>query len=182
MDYEVAPHCYHSTATKIWGCYIVHGVSKLREALLWWDTVKDTNGCTKMTWSKFIELFKEEFCLIKTEMSLFEEHNTLKRGSNQTVKEYTGRFEELWWFVSEYLTPKKRKIYSFVWGLRDDIKKFISPSHMITWEKTILVASAIEDENNKRLEISRCADCGMIHGSRESLYVPNECRCLHGII
>ncbi|GKD63547.1 hypothetical protein Tco_1305655 [Tanacetum coccineum] len=88
-------------------------------------------------------------------MSLFEEHNTLKRGSNQTVKEYTGRFEELWWFVSEYLTPKKRKIHSFVWGLRDDIKKFISPSHMITWEKTILVASAIEDENNKRLEISR---------------------------
>ncbi|GKD60252.1 hypothetical protein Tco_1297761, partial [Tanacetum coccineum] len=22
MDYEVAPHCYHSAATRIWGCYI----------------------------------------------------------------------------------------------------------------------------------------------------------------
>ncbi|PWA76877.1 zinc finger, CCHC-type, Retrotransposon gag domain protein [Artemisia annua] len=153
---------------------ILYATFKLKsDAKLWWDFVKETREFLMMTWSESKELFKEEFCPISMEMALVEEFLSIKQGANETLEEYTDRFADLVWFVFDYLTLEKRKIYFFVWGVRDDIKKFISASDLISWEKMLEAAFAIEAENNRRLEARKsrkrkwesitCTNCGCSH-------------------
>ncbi|GJV98970.1 reverse transcriptase domain-containing protein [Tanacetum coccineum] len=70
------------------GDKLVYAVSMLRSgAKTWWDKIKDTSGLTKMTWSRFKEVFKEEFSPLRMEMELVEKYATIKQGRNESVRE-----------------------------------------------------------------------------------------------
>ncbi|KAK1438257.1 hypothetical protein QVD17_04063 [Tagetes erecta] len=167
---------------------VAYGISMLRsEALIWWGTVKDTSGpeiTTKMTWSRFKELFKDEFYPISVELELVEQYRTLKQEENERVLEYAIRFEKLWWFFWHYLTCGKRMIYLFVTGLTPEIKDFMSTSDMTTFDNTVEAAKLIEKENNRRLKQKndgkkkrrrrKCTNCWKRHAG-ECRYGTNEC-------
>nr|GEV36031.1 zinc finger, CCHC-type, retrotransposon Gag domain protein [Tanacetum cinerariifolium] len=75
------------------GDKVVYAVSKLRlEAKLWWDIVKDKCGPTKMTWSRFKEVFKDKFCPISL------------------VKEYTAHFVGMSRVAEHLVATEERKI------------------------------------------------------------------------
>ncbi|PWA76879.1 zinc finger, CCHC-type, Retrotransposon gag domain protein [Artemisia annua] len=131
---------------------VVYAVSMLRSgAKTWWNKIKGTSGPTKMTWNRFKEVFKEEFSPLRMEMKLVEELATLKC-RNERLREYTSRFEKLWWFYSCCLTPEKRLIYHYVKGLNANIKDFIPDKDLTSWEKMFAAVSLIHEENNRRLE------------------------------
>nr|GEX34917.1 hypothetical protein [Tanacetum cinerariifolium] len=135
------------------GDKLVYAVSMLRSgAKTWWDKIKDTSELTKMTWSRLKEVFKEEFSTLRMEMELVEKYATIKQGRNESVQEFTSRFQELAWFYTCCLTPEKRLIYMFVKGLNANIKDFIPDKDLISWEKMLAAALLIEKENNRRLE------------------------------
>ncbi|PWA69073.1 zinc finger, CCHC-type, Retrotransposon gag domain protein [Artemisia annua] len=99
----------------------------------------------------YAEVFKEEFSPLRMEMKLVEDLATLKC-RNERLREYTSRFEKLWWFYSCCLTPEKRLIYHYVKGLNANIKDFIPDKDLTSWEKMFAAVSLIHEENSRRLE------------------------------
>nr|GEU42268.1 RNA-directed DNA polymerase, eukaryota, reverse transcriptase zinc-binding domain protein [Tanacetum cinerariifolium] len=93
------------------GDKVVYAVSKLRlEAKLWWDIVKDKCGPTKMTWSRFREVFKDNFCTIRVVMQQEEEFLTFNKQGNQLVKEYTAHFVDMARFAEHLVATEERKV------------------------------------------------------------------------
>lgn len=139
---------------------VLYAVAMLRsEAIIWWDIVKDKRGPTKVTWSEFKEMFKEEFRLESMVMELDKEFLTLEQGS-RTVEEYASRFLMLGWVLEFRVVPTEdRKINWFVRGLNDSIREFVSIRRCATFQEAVEAAREIEylknmefEERNKELE------------------------------
>ncbi|KAJ0431903.1 putative transcription factor interactor and regulator CCHC(Zn) family [Helianthus annuus] len=162
---------------------VKYGVSVLRsEARVWWDRVKDTSGAATqtMTWSRFKEVFRDEFYPLRVELELVQQYATVKQESNESVREYTNKFTKLWWFFWDYLTAEKRLIYLFVRGLTDEIKAVISENDVTTLDKAVQAAREINDrliEERRERKRRKCTNCGKKHGG-VCRYGSNECyRC-----
>lgn len=135
---------------------VMYAVSMLRsQALSWRDMVKDKYGpefITKMTWSQFKEVFKEEFCPINIAIELEDEFMTLRQG-NHTVQEFNARFMELAWFVERHLPPPEtRNIYRFIRGLKANIRDLVSSRNPTTFHEAVEAAKEIEMEKKKKFD------------------------------
>ncbi|PWA54685.1 zinc finger, CCHC-type, Retrotransposon gag domain protein [Artemisia annua] len=132
---------------------VAYAVSKLRlEAKLWWDIVKDEKcGPTKMTWSRFKEVFKDKFCPISVVMQQEDEFLTFKQG-NLLVKEYTAHFVDMARFVEHLVATEDRKIERYVRGLKIDIRELISTKELVTFWEVVEAAQEIENKINTRFE------------------------------
>lgn len=169
---------------------VVYAVSMLRsEALYWWDMVTDTSGPTKITWDQFKKLFEDMFCPMRVVVQMERELAKFEQCS-QTVREYTTRFLELASVSKFVVQAEKTKMDMYVWGLNDNIRKYMLSSKHTKLHQVVKAALTMEslhsqqeeemnDLKRKREESESrsCTNCGKSHGG-ECRYGSKACyRC-----
>ncbi|KAL7607900.1 uncharacterized protein LOC111912373 [Lactuca sativa] len=133
------------------GDKVMYAVTMLKdEALYWWDMVSGMLGegiVGQLTWGQFIAKFKEDFISESALDQIEEEFLTLKQGESSVV-DYTYKFMEKARFVEHQIPTEKKKIKRYVWGLRANIREFVSNRDLATFRQVVEAAKEREKELN----------------------------------
>nr|XP_017217142.1 PREDICTED: uncharacterized protein LOC108194703 [Daucus carota subsp. sativus] len=106
------------------------------EAVFWWDTVKQTEDCSTMTWTRFKELFFDKYfpTCMKNEMEM--KFLGLKQ-EGMSVSEYLSKFLELSRFAPHQVNTEARKCQRFQEGLKPQIRERVSLLELEQFDKLV---------------------------------------------
>ncbi|XP_074326909.1 uncharacterized protein LOC141664853 [Apium graveolens] len=119
------------------------------EAVFWWDTVKQTEDCSKMAWTRFKELFFDKYfpTCMKNEMKFLG----LKQ-EGMSVSEYLSRFLELSRFAPHQVDTEARKCQRFPEGLKPQIRENVSLLELEQFDKLVGKARIAERDYEARTQ------------------------------
>lgn len=121
------------------------------EAVFWWDTVKLTEDCSKMTWKRFKEVFFDKYfppCM-KNEMEM---KFLGLRQESLSVSEYLSKFLELSRFAPHQVDTEARKCQRFQEGLKPQIRGRVSLLELEQFDKLVGKARIAEREYEDRAQ------------------------------
>ncbi|XP_063947599.1 uncharacterized protein LOC135152058 [Daucus carota subsp. sativus] len=121
------------------------------EAVFWWDTVKQTEDCSTMTWTRFKELFFDKYfpTCMKNEMEM--KFLGLKQ-EGMSVLEYLSKFLELSRFAPHQVNTEARKCQRFQEGLKPQIRERVSLLELEQFDKLVGKARIAEREYEARTQ------------------------------
>ncbi|KAL8148881.1 hypothetical protein AgCh_006039 [Apium graveolens] len=109
---------------------------RMGEAVFWWDTVKQTENCSKIAWTRFKELFFDKYfpTCMKNEMEM----NFLGlKQEGMSVPEYLSTFLELSRFAPHQVDTEARKCQRFQEGLKPQIREKVSLLELEQFDKLV---------------------------------------------
>nr|GEU57312.1 hypothetical protein [Tanacetum cinerariifolium] len=122
------------------------GVVVLTQWIKKMENVQDMSGCSidqkvKYTAGSFVEEFCPSYEMQKLETKLWN-HTMVEVGHAA----YTDRFHELARLVPHLVTPKSRKIETYVYGLALQIRRMVVVTEPKTKQKAVQISGALTDE------------------------------------
>ncbi|KAI3734189.1 hypothetical protein L6452_13653 [Arctium lappa] len=107
---------------------VVYALSMLKdEAVMWWDV--ESGGQVKKLEEEFLGLEQK----------------------GMSVREYTTKFIEKSRFAGIYVLNEERRVERFVFGLRSDIREFVSNKEPSTFQMAVNAAEMREKEKNRQV-------------------------------
>ncbi|KAI3678513.1 hypothetical protein L6452_37808 [Arctium lappa] len=132
---------------------VVYALSMLKEeAVMWWDVESGGQSSAvakEMVWGEFVKRFKAQFCPLAAVKKLEEEFLGLEQ-KGMSVREYARKFIEKSRFVGIYVPNEERRVERFVFGLRSDIREFVSNKEPLTFQMAVNAAEMRKKEKNRQ--------------------------------
>jgi len=85
----------------------------IREADIWWNTIKDKLLGPKFTWNKFLEELRAKFYLVTVQRHKEKNFMELRMGGSVMVMQYASKFTRLSRFVPEFVSFERLKMRKF---------------------------------------------------------------------
>ncbi|KAI3747349.1 hypothetical protein L6452_09803 [Arctium lappa] len=161
------------------GDRVVYALAMLKdEAVMWWDVESSGRGSAaarEMSWAEFVKRFKAQFCPLAAIKKLEEEFLSLEQ-KDMTVREYTTKFIEKSRFAEIYVPNKERRVERYIYGLRGNIREFVSNNDPTMFQAAVNAAELREKERNRQANgkgltvIPRCSNRQSLTIGREGCY------------
>ncbi|KAE8657890.1 Detected protein of unknown function [Hibiscus syriacus] len=130
-------------------------VSLLRgQARIWWTNVTMRMSTDQLTWSLFLEEFKNKYIGDQFIRQMKQEFMNLKQMS-RSVYEYKCEFNKLSRFAAELVPTEKYACEWFVEGLHPRLKEMLIVLNLSSFQEVINRAKALERAQNERFGDSR---------------------------
>ncbi|KAI3770409.1 hypothetical protein L6452_01541 [Arctium lappa] len=132
---------------------VVYALSMLKdEAVMWLDVESGGQSSTvtkEITLGEFVKRFKTQFCPLAAVKKLEEEFLGLEQ-KGMLVLDYATKFIEKSRFAGIYVPNEERRVERFVFGLRSDIREFVSNKEPSTFQMAVNAAEMREKEKNRQ--------------------------------